>query len=157
MPRRYRVLVVDDFPDGREMLAEYLRFRGFDVLEATDGATAIATAQREQPDIVLMDLGMPIIDGWQATKVLRGDPTTRDLLIVALTSRALTSEMQSALDVGCDAVVAKPYDLPALADAINLACRQGASTFSVRGVAMKSSRQRSVKSLKPIDVKPTGT
>src|SRR5581483_7368122 len=111
VPATRRILVVDDFPDGRELLAEYLRFRGFDVIEATSGDEAIALTQRLRPDVVLMDLGMPHVDGWEATRRLKGDPATANTLIVAVTAHALTTEMDAALAAGCDAVVAKPYDL----------------------------------------------
>jgi CheY-like chemotaxis protein len=100
------------------------------------GLEAIRIAGRERPDIVLMDLRLPVMDGWEATKVLRRDPATSHLLIVAVTAHALASEMQSALDAGCDAVVAKPYDLASLAKAMASACKGGIAAFDVPGVSV---------------------
>ena len=74
MPRKALVLVVDDFPDGRELVAEYLTFKGFAVLIASTGAEAIEIARRVKPQIVLMDLSMPGLDGWDATRILKADP-----------------------------------------------------------------------------------
>src|SRR5688572_19526239 len=74
VPANPSVLVVDDCSDGREMLSEYLAFRGFHVTEAQDGIEAVAVARRVQPDIILMDLSMPVVDGWEATRQLKADP-----------------------------------------------------------------------------------
>ena len=125
----YSILVVDDFEDGRDVLTTYLRFRGFHVLEAGGGAEAIAIARREHPAVILMDLRRPGTDGWQATRTLKGDAATRDILIVAVTAHAMSAEAVSAFDAGCDAVVAKPFDLTALADAILRSRSVGAAAF----------------------------
>jgi CheY-like chemotaxis protein len=77
MPRKPSILVVDDAEDGREMLVEYLAFRGFQVVEARHGAEAIEVARRVQPNIILMDLSMPVVDGWEATRQLKTDPLTK--------------------------------------------------------------------------------
>jgi CheY-like chemotaxis protein len=119
------VLVVDDYADGREMLAEYLTFRGFSVASAQSGVEAISVAERFRPAIVLMDLRMPDMDGWEATRRLRADPKTRETMIVAVTAHALATEVKRALDAGCDAVVSKPYDLASFADALRLALHEG--------------------------------
>jgi len=111
-------LVVDDFADGREMVAEYLEFRGFTVRQAGTAVQALAIADERMPSIVLMDMSMPEMDGWEATRRLRANPRTRDTIIVALTARAMAKERQRALEAGCDAVVTKPFDLDALATAL---------------------------------------
>jgi two-component system cell cycle response regulator DivK len=118
MAKKPSVLVVDDFADGREMVAEYLAFRGFTVTEARDGEEAIELARKLKPEIVLMDLRMPGMDGWEATRRLKKDPQTRHIPVVALTAHALTPEIAAARNAGCDAVVAKPCDIGALADSL---------------------------------------
>lgn len=118
MSTKPSVLVVDDSSDGREMLVEYLAFRQFPVAEAQSGAEAIDVARRIQPDIILMDLSMPGVDGWEATRRLRADPATGSTIIVAVTAHAYPREQDAARAAGCDVVIAKPFDLSALADAL---------------------------------------
>jgi CheY-like chemotaxis protein len=118
MSKKPSVLVVDDYRDGREMVAEYLAFRGFVVCEASDGIEALELARRLQPEIVLMDLRMPGMDGWEATRRLKRDPKTSHIPVVALTAHALTPEISTARQAGCDAVIAKPCDISVLADAL---------------------------------------
>src|SRR3982074_994888 len=113
MPRRARslsVLVVDDYPDGLDLVTEYLTFRGFSVLAARNGEEALQIARTTKPDIVLMDLSMPGMDGWQATKVLKNDPATSRICVVAVTARALKPERDDAIAAGCDGVISKPFD-----------------------------------------------
>ncbi len=106
------VLVVDDYADSREMYADFLVFSGFRVAEARDGPEALAKVVEANPDIILMDLSMPGIDGWEATRRLKQDPRTRHIPIVALTGHALAADAESALRAGCDAFITKPC-LPA--------------------------------------------
>jgi two-component system, cell cycle response regulator DivK len=129
-----RVLVVDDFPDGREMLAEYLAFRGFDVTEASTGADAVETARHARPDVILMDLQMRGIDGWEATRRVKTDPATQNIVVVAVTAHALPPEADRARDAGCDALIAKPFDLAALADALLQLAKKGPTVFNVPGL-----------------------
>ena len=105
---RPRVLVVDDYPDAREMYAEYLQYSGFDVIEAANGIEAIERAADSGPDIILMDLSLPVMDGWEATRRLKADKRTADIPIVALTGHALAGILDGAKKVGCDAFVTKP-------------------------------------------------
>jgi CheY-like chemotaxis protein len=102
------VLVVEDYQDAREMYSEYLRFSGFDVIEASNGMEAIEQATVQQPDIILMDLALPKVDGWEATRQLKSDPRTNDIPVVALTGHALAGHADSAQKAGCDAFVTKP-------------------------------------------------
>jgi two-component system cell cycle response regulator DivK len=102
------VLVVEDYVDAREMYAAYLRFAGFRVAEATDGAEAIERTLELQPDIILMDLALPRMDGWEATRRLKIDQRTRRIPIVALTGHALPGHAAGARHAGCDAFVTKP-------------------------------------------------
>jgi two-component system cell cycle response regulator DivK len=105
---RQLVLVVEDYQDAREMYAAYLQFSGFDVAEATDGLEAIEKANQLMPDIVLMDLALPRMDGWEATRRLKNDDRTRHIPIVALTGHALAGYAEGARQAGCDAFVTKP-------------------------------------------------
>jgi two-component system cell cycle response regulator DivK len=102
------VLVVEDYQDAREMYAAYLQFSGYRVAEATNGIEAIEKAIQLLPDIILMDLALPKVDGWEATKRLKSDPRTKDIPIVALTGHALAGFAEGAREAGCDAFVTKP-------------------------------------------------
>jgi len=102
------VLVVDDMDDGREICAEYLAFRKYRVATAADGFEALAKAAELLPDIILMDLSLPGIDGWETTRRLKGDDLTRHIPVVALTAHALRSAHDQAVEAGCDAVITKP-------------------------------------------------
>jgi two-component system cell cycle response regulator DivK len=106
--RRPRVLLVDDFPDNREMYALYLEYAGFEVAEAATGYEALAQAFAQAPDLIVMDLSLPGLDGWEATRRLKRDPRTKQIPILALTGHALEGFSQGARDAGCDAFVTKP-------------------------------------------------
>jgi CheY-like chemotaxis protein len=131
-----RVLVVDDYQDGRDLLTEYLTFRGFAVDAACDGAEAIAKAKHARPDLILMDLRMPGMDGWRATRALKDDPDTQSVPVIAVTAHALGVERQSARDAGCDAVISKPFDITALGDALPKFLELGASALEVPGLSL---------------------
>jgi CheY-like chemotaxis protein len=103
-----RVLVVDDYPDAREMYGEYLEYCGFDVVEASNGMEALQRAIETKPDIILMDLSLPVMDGWEATRRLKADKRTRKIPVVALTGHALAGISEGAKRAGCDAFVTKP-------------------------------------------------
>jgi len=105
---RPRVLVVDDYPDAREMYSEYLEFSGFDVIQAVNGMEALQRAVDAAPDIILMDLSLPVMDGWEATRRLKEDARTSSIPVVALTGHALAGISEGAMKAGCDAFVTKP-------------------------------------------------
>src|SRR5881396_4031521 len=105
---RPRVLVVDDYPDAREMYSEYLEFSGFDVIQAVNGIEALQQAVDAAPDIILMDLSLPVMDGWEATRRLKADERTANIPVVALTGHALAGISEGAKKAGCDAFVTKP-------------------------------------------------
>ena len=107
-PARPRVLLVDDYPDAREMYSEYLQFSGFDVVEAANGIEALQSAIERAPDIILMDLSLPVMDGWEATRRLKADDRTASIPVVALTGHALAGISEGAKRAGCDAFVTKP-------------------------------------------------
>jgi CheY-like chemotaxis protein len=102
------ILVVEDFEDAREMYRDYLEYAGFRVETACDGREAIDKARALNPDLILMDLSLPGVDGWEATRLLKADPATRHLLIVALSAHALATEGERARAAGCDGFIAKP-------------------------------------------------
>ena len=102
------VLVVEDYQDAREMYAAYLQFSGYRVAEATNGIEAIEQANELMPDIILMDLALPKMDGWEATRRLKMAEKTRHIPIVALTGHALAGHAEGARQAGCDAFVTKP-------------------------------------------------
>jgi CheY-like chemotaxis protein len=103
-----RVLLVDDYPDAREMYGEYLEFSGYDIVQASNGVEAIQRALESQPDVILMDLSLPVMDGWEATRRLKADARTADIPVVALTGHALDGISAGARRAGCDAFVTKP-------------------------------------------------
>jgi two-component system cell cycle response regulator DivK len=105
---RPRVLLVDDYPDAREMYSEYLQFSGFDVVQAANGMEALQQAVESSPDIILMDLSLPVMDGWEATRRLKADKRTAGIPVVALTGHALAGISEGAKKAGCDAFVTKP-------------------------------------------------
>lgn len=102
------VLVVDDFHDNREMYMQYLSFAGYRVAEAVDGEDALAKARSLLPDVIVMDLSLPRLDGWEATRRLKKDPLTQAIPVIALTGHALAGHAEGALGAGCDAFVTKP-------------------------------------------------
>jgi CheY-like chemotaxis protein len=102
------ILVVDDYQDAREMYAEYLQYSGFRVAEAKNGNEAVAQARSLKPDLILMDLSLPGMDGWEATRVLKADEATKKIPIVALTGHALAGASEGARKAGCDSFVTKP-------------------------------------------------
>jgi two-component system cell cycle response regulator DivK len=102
------ILVVDDMDDGREICAEYLAFFEYRVATAEDGIEALEKANDLLPDLILMDLSLPKLDGWETTRRLKAAERTKDIPVIALTAHALRDAQQSALEAGCDAVVTKP-------------------------------------------------
>jgi two-component system, cell cycle response regulator DivK len=113
------ILVVEDFDDAREMYRDYLEFSGFRVETARDGREAIEKTRALQPDLVLMDLSLPGIDGWEATRLLKSAPETRHVLIIALSAHALAADGERARSAGCDGFIAKPCLPPDLVHQIS--------------------------------------
>jgi len=106
--RRPLILLVEDYDDAREMYRDYLEYAGFQVETARDGHEALTKARASNPDLVLMDLSMPGLDGWEATRLLKTDPATSHLTVVALSAHALAAEGDRAKRAGCDGFIAKP-------------------------------------------------
>lgn len=102
------ILVVDDYADNREMYSAYLRFQGLEVVEAANGTEALEHAFARQPDLVVMDLSLPGVDGWQATRILKADARTKDIPVIAVTGHALAGAPERAAEAGCDGFLTKP-------------------------------------------------
>jgi CheY-like chemotaxis protein len=109
-----KVLLVEDHPENRDMLSRRLLRRGFEVVFAVDGAEAVSGAREQMPDVVLMDLSLPVIDGWEATRRIKADPATRAIPVIALTAHAMAGDREKALAAGCDDYDTKPVDFPRL-------------------------------------------
>jgi two-component system cell cycle response regulator DivK len=109
-----RLLLVEDNEEGRDGLSRHLRRRGFEVLLAADGRQALEAARAERPDLILMDMSLPILDGWEATRRLKADVVTRPIPVIALTAHAMAGDREKALEAGCDDYETKPVELPRL-------------------------------------------
>jgi two-component system cell cycle response regulator DivK len=108
---QYKVLHVEDLEDNRGIIRQLARRMGVQLLEAGDGLEGVNIAKREIPNAILMDLSLPIMDGWEATTQLKADPATRHIPVIALTAHAMAGDEQRARAAGCDAYVAKPIDI----------------------------------------------
>jgi CheY-like chemotaxis protein len=113
-----KILYVEDNEDNVYVLTNRLSRAGFTVLVATDGAQAIAMVAAERPDLVIMDLGLPVLDGWEATRRLKADAATRAIPVIALSAHAMAGERERALAAGCDDFDTKPVELPRLLEKI---------------------------------------
>lgn len=108
--RAASILLVEDNEDNRIVYSTILEHAGHRVIEATDGEAGVALARSERPDLILMDVSIPLLDGWEATRILKADPETRHIPIVALTAHALEEDRAKAREVGCDGYIAKPAE-----------------------------------------------
>jgi two-component system cell cycle response regulator DivK len=109
-----KILIVEDNEMNRDMLSRRLARRGYEVVVAVDGAEAIDRARSEHPTLILMDMSLPVIDGWEATRRLKADPLTAAIPIIALTAHALSSDREKAFEAGCDGYETKPIEFPRL-------------------------------------------
>ena len=113
-----KILIVEDNPMNLDMLSRRLLRAGFQVIRAENGLLGVESARREQPDLILMDLSLPEIDGWEATRRIKSDPACQHIPVVALTAHALTSDRESALSAGCSDFDTKPIEMPRLLNKI---------------------------------------
>jgi len=104
------VLLVEDNDDNLRIYSTILNFAGYHVLEATDGESGLATARSDRPDLILMDVSIPKIDGWEVTRILKADPATSSIPVVALTAHALASDRERADEIGFDGYIPKPAE-----------------------------------------------
>jgi CheY-like chemotaxis protein len=109
-----KVLLVEDNEMNRDMLSRRLTKRGHEVVTAVDGAEGVAKARSERPDLILMDMSLPVLHGWDATRELRKDPDTQSIPVIALTAHAMSGDREKALEAGCDDFDTKPVELPRL-------------------------------------------
>ena len=109
-----RILIVEDNYCNRDILSRLLVRKGFEVITAVDAETGIEKARDESPDLILMDLRLPEMDGWQATRIIKADEEMASIPVIALTAHALSGEREKALEAGCDDYDTKPVDLPRL-------------------------------------------
>lgn len=122
------LLIVEDNEMNRDMLSRRLQRRGYDILIATDGAEGLAAARERHPDLVLMDMSLPVIDGWEATRQLKSQETTRKIPIIALTAHAMSGDRQRAVDAGCDDFDTKPIELARLLEKIERCLERAGKT-----------------------------
>ena len=109
-----KILIVEDNEDNRDSLSRRLQRRGFEVLLAPDGKAGVAMAQSDKPDLVLMDMNMPEMDGWEATRQIKAVPESKGLAVIALTAYAMSGDRERALEAGCTDYHTKPVDFPKL-------------------------------------------
>ena len=109
-----KVLLVEDNEMNRDMLSRRLIRKGYEVVMALDGAAAVAMAGSEHPDLILMDMSLPVIDGWEATRQVKAAEATKHIPVIALTAHAMSGDREKALEAGCDDYDTKPVELPRL-------------------------------------------
>ncbi len=109
-----RILLVEDNENNRDMLSRRLQRKGYEVILAEDGRQALEKAEAEKPDLVLMDMSLPEIDGWEATRRLKANPVTAATPVIALTAHAMSGDREKAMEAGCDDYDTKPVDLASL-------------------------------------------
>jgi CheY-like chemotaxis protein len=108
------ILIVEDNEMNRDMLSRRLERKGFTILIAVDGEMGVEVARTKLPDLILMDMSLPVVDGWEATRRLKADPALRHIPVIALTAHAMASDREKALEAGCDEYDTKPIELPRL-------------------------------------------
>jgi CheY-like chemotaxis protein len=109
-----KILLIEDNEMNRDMLSRRLTRNGFEVAVAVDGSEGVAMATSEKPDLILMDLSLPVIDGWEATRRVKADPATKAIPVIALTAHAMSDDKEKAMAAGCDDFDTKPVELPRL-------------------------------------------
>jgi CheY-like chemotaxis protein len=113
-----KILLVEDNELNRDMLSRRLTRNGFEIIIAIDGQQGVTMASSEKPDLILMDMSLPIIDGWEATRRIKADPATNSIPVIALTAHALVQDREKAMAAGCDDFDTKPVELPRLMEKI---------------------------------------
>lgn len=113
------ILIVEDAPDNRSIAELILRDAGHTVIGVGDGKSAIVAAVDDHPDIILMDLSLPLLDGWETTRRLKSDPATRDIPVIAFTAHILPNDIDRAIAAGCASVIAKPFEISFFLSQIN--------------------------------------
>ncbi|MBK9711653.1 MAG: response regulator [Kouleothrix sp.] len=119
-----KILLVEDNEMNQDMLSRRLQRKGYEVVLAVDGGQGVAQAQAQAPDLILMDMSLPVLDGWEATRQLKATAATRDIPIIALTAHAMSGDRERALAAGCDDYDTKPIELPRLLEKIRALLEQ---------------------------------
>mgnify|MGYP003959232733 FL=1 len=114
-----KILLVEDNEMNRDMLARRLTRKGYEIVFAEDGQQAVDKTTSETPDIILMDMSLPVMDGWEATRIIKSDATVKQIPIIGLSAHATSGDREKGLEAGCDEYETKPVDFPALLDKIN--------------------------------------
>ena len=112
------ILIVEDEPKNLKLVRDLLRVRGYTTIEATDGKQGVESAKDRKPDLILMDIQMPVMDGLEATRILKADATTKNIPVLALTSDAMKGDKEKILEAGCDGYLAKPLDIKELLEKV---------------------------------------
>jgi two-component system, cell cycle response regulator DivK len=120
-----KILLVEDNEMNWDMLSRRLKRRGYEVVVAVDGQQGVAMSRSEAPDLILMDMSLPIIDGWEATRQIKAAPETREIPVIALTAHAMVGDKEKAIAAGCDDYDTKPIEFKRLLDKIETALVQG--------------------------------
>jgi CheY-like chemotaxis protein len=120
-----RILLIEDNEMNRDMLSRRLTRKGYEVLTADDGARGLAAAASERPDLILMDMSLPVVDGWEATRRLKAAPETAGIPIIGLTAHAMSTDRERAMEAGCDDYDTKPVELTRLLDKVERLLRAG--------------------------------
>ncbi len=123
-----KILLVEDNEMNRDMLSRRLMRKGFEVVFATDGGQGVEMARSHAPDLILMDMSLPVLDGWEATRQIKADGATRDIPVIALTAHAMAGDQDKALDAGCDDYDTKPVELERLLGKIQALLAKKASS-----------------------------
>lgn len=126
MTRTSRILLVEDNEMNRDMLSRRLERKGFEVITAANGSHGLSAAQAEAPDLILLDMSLPEVDGWEAARRLKSDIATQHIPVIALTAHAMVSDRRKALDAGCDDYETKPVEFPRLLAKIQAMLRREA-------------------------------
>jgi CheY-like chemotaxis protein len=124
-----RILLVEDNEMNRDMLSRRLLRRGYEVIVATDGAEGVAKAQANAPDLILMDMSLPVLDGWEATRRLKAAPETRVIPVIALTAHAMSGDRDKAIEAGCDDFDTKPVEFDRLLTKIEALLKMAAASL----------------------------
>lgn len=119
-----KILLVEDNEMNRDMLSRRLQRKGYDVVMAVDGEEGVAMASTQSPDLILMDMSLPVLNGWDATRRIKADSALAGIPVIALTAHAMASDREQALAAGCDAYETKPIDLPLLLEKIESLLRR---------------------------------
>jgi two-component system, cell cycle response regulator DivK len=118
-----KILIVEDNEMNRDMLSRRLARRGYEIIMAVDGEEGIVTARAASPDLILMDMSLPVIDGWEATRRLKAEPGTRTIPVIGLTAHAMAGDREKVIEAGCDDYDTKPIELPRLLQKIEALLR----------------------------------